>query len=149
MKTWAECLRAHAQPHGSLFTASRFIFNFPSSILFFQWFPTSKATIHCLLRSTPTHQQQLTIGWTFPIDLLLSRVPCSHFQNNPRRWDGEPCALGSYLSMVDPWYNTNISSLGSMVLKLAHMVGVASCRQQKLRQRATTRLNCALVLDCY
>lgn len=33
-----------------------------------------------------------------------------------------PCALGSYLSMVDPWYNSNIRSLGSMIPKLADMV---------------------------
>ncbi|XP_068177730.1 phosphoinositide 3-kinase regulatory subunit 6 isoform X3 [Antennarius striatus] len=32
---------------------------------------------------------------------------------------GNPCTLGSYLSMVDPWYNTNIKSLGSMIPKLA------------------------------
>ena len=33
-----------------------------------------------------------------------------------------PCALGSYLSMVDPWYNSNIRSLGCMIPKLADMV---------------------------
>lgn len=33
-----------------------------------------------------------------------------------------PCALGSYLSMVDPWYNLNIRSLGSMIPKMADMV---------------------------
>ncbi|KAM8773611.1 phosphoinositide 3-kinase regulatory subunit 6 isoform 1-T3 [Acanthopagrus schlegelii] len=32
-----------------------------------------------------------------------------------------PCALGSYLSMVDPWYNSNIRSLGCMIPKLADM----------------------------
>ncbi|KAG7485228.1 phosphoinositide 3-kinase regulatory subunit 6 [Solea senegalensis] len=31
------------------------------------------------------------------------------------------CTLGSYLSMVDPWYNCNIKSLGSMIPKLAKM----------------------------
>ncbi|XP_029367869.1 phosphoinositide 3-kinase regulatory subunit 6 isoform X2 [Echeneis naucrates] len=31
------------------------------------------------------------------------------------------CSLGSYLSMVDPWYNCNINSLGSMIPKLAMM----------------------------
>ncbi|XP_019939274.2 phosphoinositide 3-kinase regulatory subunit 6 isoform X2 [Paralichthys olivaceus] len=34
---------------------------------------------------------------------------------------GNPCSLGSYLSMVDPWYNCNIKSLGSMIPKLAKM----------------------------
>ncbi|XP_041642353.1 phosphoinositide 3-kinase regulatory subunit 6 isoform X2 [Cheilinus undulatus] len=31
------------------------------------------------------------------------------------------CTLGSYLSLVDPWYNCNIRSLGSMIPKLAEM----------------------------
>ncbi|XP_068448546.1 phosphoinositide 3-kinase regulatory subunit 6 [Clinocottus analis] len=31
------------------------------------------------------------------------------------------CTLGSYLSMVDPWYNANIRSLGSMIPKLAKL----------------------------
>ncbi|KAM7394064.1 hypothetical protein PAMP_020887 [Pampus punctatissimus] len=34
---------------------------------------------------------------------------------------GNPCTLGSYLSMVDPWYNCNIKSLGCMIPKLANM----------------------------
>ncbi|XP_059201221.1 phosphoinositide 3-kinase regulatory subunit 6 isoform X2 [Centropristis striata] len=32
------------------------------------------------------------------------------------------CNLGSYLSMVDPWYNSNINSLGCMIPKLAKMM---------------------------
>nr|XP_020513247.1 phosphoinositide 3-kinase regulatory subunit 6 [Labrus bergylta]XP_020513248.1 phosphoinositide 3-kinase regulatory subunit 6 [Labrus bergylta] len=34
---------------------------------------------------------------------------------------GKLCSLGSYLSMVDPWYNTNIKGLGCMIPKLAAM----------------------------
>uniref|UniRef100_UPI0037E8933A phosphoinositide 3-kinase regulatory subunit 6 isoform X2 n=1 Tax=Semicossyphus pulcher TaxID=241346 RepID=UPI0037E8933A len=34
---------------------------------------------------------------------------------------GNPCALGSYLSMVDPWYNSNIRGLGCMIPRLAEM----------------------------
>ncbi|XP_028316313.1 phosphoinositide 3-kinase regulatory subunit 6 isoform X2 [Gouania willdenowi] len=30
-----------------------------------------------------------------------------------------PCTVGSYLSIVDPWYNCNIKSLGAMIPKLA------------------------------
>ncbi|KAL2087094.1 hypothetical protein ACEWY4_018153 [Coilia grayii] len=30
-----------------------------------------------------------------------------------------PCSLGSYLGMVDPWYECNINSLGHMIPKLA------------------------------
>ncbi|KAL6110211.1 pik3r6 [Pungitius sinensis] len=32
------------------------------------------------------------------------------------------CTLGSYLSIVDPWYNSNIKSLGCMIPKLAKMM---------------------------
>ncbi|XP_010871299.1 phosphoinositide 3-kinase regulatory subunit 6 isoform X2 [Esox lucius] len=31
------------------------------------------------------------------------------------------CAVGSYLGMVDPWYECNVKSLGSMIPKLAKM----------------------------
>ncbi|KAM4750066.1 phosphoinositide 3-kinase regulatory subunit 6 [Anableps anableps] len=34
---------------------------------------------------------------------------------------GDSCTLGSYLSNVDPWYNSNINSLGGMIHKLAKM----------------------------
>uniref|UniRef100_A0A3Q2Q7M3 Phosphoinositide-3-kinase regulatory subunit 6 n=1 Tax=Fundulus heteroclitus TaxID=8078 RepID=A0A3Q2Q7M3_FUNHE len=34
---------------------------------------------------------------------------------------GDSCTLGSYLSDVDPWYNSNINSLGCMIHKLAKM----------------------------
>ncbi|XP_045073136.1 phosphoinositide 3-kinase regulatory subunit 6-like [Coregonus clupeaformis] len=37
-----------------------------------------------------------------------------------------PCALGSYLGMVDPWYDCNINSLGSMIPKLAKMQSKSS-----------------------
>ncbi|XP_056228898.1 phosphoinositide 3-kinase regulatory subunit 6 isoform X1 [Seriola aureovittata] len=43
-------------------------------------------------------------------------------ENHPsNQFKGNPCTLGSYLSMVDPWYNCNIKSLGSMIPKLAKM----------------------------
>lgn len=35
---------------------------------------------------------------------------------------GNPCTLGSYLGMVDPWYDSNIKSLGSIMTNLAKMV---------------------------
>ncbi|XP_020794198.2 phosphoinositide 3-kinase regulatory subunit 6 [Boleophthalmus pectinirostris] len=34
---------------------------------------------------------------------------------------GNACTLGSYLSMVDPWYSCNINNLGSTITKLAKM----------------------------
>ncbi|KAK2816859.1 hypothetical protein Q5P01_025050 [Channa striata] len=43
-------------------------------------------------------------------------------ENHPVQQSTEdPCTLGSYLSMVDPWYNCNIKSLGHMIPKLAKM----------------------------
>ena len=44
------------------------------------------------------------------------------YQENLSPSRENPCALGSYLGMVDPWYNCNINSLGSMIPKLARMV---------------------------
>lgn len=43
-------------------------------------------------------------------------------QENLHKPSTNPCTLGSYLSMVDPWYNSNINSLGCMIPKLAEMV---------------------------
>ncbi|XP_076027168.1 phosphoinositide 3-kinase regulatory subunit 6 isoform X2 [Genypterus blacodes] len=34
---------------------------------------------------------------------------------------GNPCTLGSYLGMVDPWYDSNIRSLGPVLTNLAKM----------------------------
>ncbi|KAG7242364.1 hypothetical protein INR49_023493 [Caranx melampygus] len=48
------------------------------------------------------------------ISSLKEKYPIKQFMGNP-------CTLGSYLSMVDPWYNCNIKSLGSMIPKLAKM----------------------------
>ena len=46
----------------------------------------------------------------------------SCFQENLSPAGQNPCAVGSYLGMVDPWYECNIKSLGSMIPKLAKMV---------------------------
>ena len=42
--------------------------------------------------------------------------------------DSKPCALGSYLGMVYPWYECTISSLGLMIPSLASTV-LMSCYQ--------------------
>ncbi|GAA6229729.1 phosphoinositide 3-kinase regulatory subunit 6-like [Lates japonicus] len=43
-------------------------------------------------------------------------------ENHPiSQLKGNACSLGSYLSTVDPWYNCNIKSLGSMIPNLAKM----------------------------
>ncbi|KAA8594988.1 hypothetical protein FQN60_012123 [Etheostoma spectabile] len=48
-------------------------------------------------------------------------TPISSIKENLHQSMGNPCTLGSYLSMVDPWYNSNINSLGCMIPKLAKM----------------------------
>lgn len=50
--------------------------------------------------------------------LHISSVKENHAIN---QFMGDSCTLGSYLSMVDPWYNCNIKSLGTMIPKLAKM----------------------------
>ncbi|KAM8879386.1 phosphoinositide 3-kinase regulatory subunit 6 isoform 2-T2 [Spinachia spinachia] len=46
----------------------------------------------------------------------------SSVKENLHQSKDNPCNLGSYLSMVDPWYNSNIKSLGCMLPKLAKMI---------------------------
>ncbi|XP_061130137.1 phosphoinositide 3-kinase regulatory subunit 6 isoform X3 [Syngnathus typhle] len=53
-----------------------------------------------------------------------------HFCENFQR-KHNPCTLGSYLSVVDPWYNCNISSLGCMMPKLAKMQQTNSSRSKE------------------
>ncbi|KAK1885624.1 Phosphoinositide 3-kinase regulatory subunit 6 [Dissostichus eleginoides] len=48
-------------------------------------------------------------------------TPNSSIKQSLLQPKGDPCTLGSYLSMVDPWYNSNIKSLGCMIPKLAKM----------------------------
>ncbi|CAJ1053615.1 phosphoinositide 3-kinase regulatory subunit 6 [Xyrichtys novacula] len=45
----------------------------------------------------------------------------SPINENLNRSKENLCALGSYLSTVDPWYNSNIKGLGCMIPKLAEM----------------------------
>ncbi|XP_070774618.1 phosphoinositide 3-kinase regulatory subunit 6 [Enoplosus armatus] len=55
------------------------------------------------------------------IPVCRANTPLSSVKENLHQSKGNPCTLGSYLSMVDPWYNSNIKSLGSMIPKLAEM----------------------------
>ncbi|XP_049575897.1 phosphoinositide 3-kinase regulatory subunit 6 [Syngnathus scovelli] len=54
------------------------------------------------------------------IPVCVSPTTTSSGKENFQR-KHNPCTLGSYLSVVDPWYNCNISSLGCMMAKLAKM----------------------------
>ncbi|KAM9363846.1 phosphoinositide 3-kinase regulatory subunit 6 [Symphorus nematophorus] len=55
------------------------------------------------------------------IPVCRDTTPISSVKENLYQSKGNPCTLGSYLSMVDPWYNSNIKSLGCMIPKLAAM----------------------------
>lgn len=55
------------------------------------------------------------------IPVSRAPAPLSPVRASVHQSKGNPCALGSYLSMVDPWYNSNIKSLGCMIPKLAMM----------------------------
>ncbi|KAI3353071.1 hypothetical protein L3Q82_019636 [Scortum barcoo] len=55
------------------------------------------------------------------IPVCRATTPISPVKENLHQSKGNPCTLGSYLSMVDPWYNSNIRSLGCMIPKLAEM----------------------------
>ncbi|KAM6971923.1 phosphoinositide 3-kinase regulatory subunit 6 [Aplochiton taeniatus] len=48
-------------------------------------------------------------------------MPFSPVKENLSPSRDNPCSLGAYLAMVDPWYECNIKSLGSMIPKLAKM----------------------------
>lgn len=51
---------------------------------------------------------------------LICAVPYSQVKLHQPK--GSSCTLGSYLSNVDPWYNSNVNSLGNTIHKLAKMV---------------------------
>ncbi|KAM7418921.1 hypothetical protein PAMA_016170 [Pampus argenteus] len=55
------------------------------------------------------------------IPVCTAPTPVSPVKESLHQSKGNPCTLGSYLSMVDPWYNCNIKSLGCMIPKLANM----------------------------
>ncbi|XP_054460663.1 phosphoinositide 3-kinase regulatory subunit 6 isoform X2 [Anoplopoma fimbria] len=55
------------------------------------------------------------------IPVCGATIPISSIKENLQQSKDNLCTLGSYLSMVDPWYNSNIKSLGCMIPKLAKM----------------------------
>nr|XP_046266394.1 phosphoinositide 3-kinase regulatory subunit 6 [Scatophagus argus]XP_046266401.1 phosphoinositide 3-kinase regulatory subunit 6 [Scatophagus argus]XP_046266410.1 phosphoinositide 3-kinase regulatory subunit 6 [Scatophagus argus] len=55
------------------------------------------------------------------IPVCVATTPITSVKESLHRSKGNPCTLGSYLSMVDPWYNSNIKSLGCMIPKLAEL----------------------------
>ncbi|XP_034402041.1 phosphoinositide 3-kinase regulatory subunit 6 isoform X2 [Cyclopterus lumpus] len=59
------------------------------------------------------------------IPVCQATAPISSIKENLDQSKENLCTLGSYLSMVDPWYNSNIKSLGSMIPKLAKMMNPA------------------------
>ncbi|XP_034544817.1 phosphoinositide 3-kinase regulatory subunit 6 [Notolabrus celidotus] len=55
------------------------------------------------------------------IPVCRPTTPISPSNENLNKSKENLCALGSYLSMVDPWYNSNIRGLGCMIPKIAEM----------------------------
>ncbi|XP_027873923.1 phosphoinositide 3-kinase regulatory subunit 6 [Xiphophorus couchianus] len=55
------------------------------------------------------------------IPVCPAQLPVSPVTVNLSQSTGDSCTLGSYLSNVDPWYNSNINSLGCMIHKLAKL----------------------------
>ncbi|KAG5278998.1 hypothetical protein AALO_G00105010 [Alosa alosa] len=61
---------------------------------------------------------------TAKINLQIYYIPVSDQTSSPAKENtssvaSSPCSLASYLGMVDPWYECNITSLGHMIPKLA------------------------------
>ncbi|XP_056265121.1 phosphoinositide 3-kinase regulatory subunit 6 isoform X2 [Pseudoliparis swirei] len=56
------------------------------------------------------------------IPVSEATAPIGSIKENLHQSKENLCTLGSYLSTVDPWYNSNIKSLGSMIPKLAKMM---------------------------
>ncbi|XP_071778647.2 phosphoinositide 3-kinase regulatory subunit 6 isoform X1 [Centroberyx gerrardi] len=65
------------------------------------------------------------------IPVSADPAPISPVKENFPPSKENPCSLGSYLGMVDPWYDCNIKSLGSMIPKLAKMQQANSRRQKE------------------
>ncbi|XP_072539383.1 phosphoinositide 3-kinase regulatory subunit 6 [Salminus brasiliensis] len=60
----------------------------------------------------------------------VTTQPCSPAKENVP--DSDPCALGTYLGMVDPWYECNVCSLGLMIPKLASMCDLSKPHESNL-----------------
>ncbi|XP_066518953.1 phosphoinositide 3-kinase regulatory subunit 6 isoform X2 [Hoplias malabaricus] len=61
---------------------------------------------------------------TKKINIKMFYIPVTKQPSSPSTenvLDSDLCAVGSYLSMVDPWYEFNVSSLGLTIPKLASM----------------------------
>lgn len=55
------------------------------------------------------------------IPVCKDPTPVSSVKENRHSSKRNPCALGSYLGMVDPWYDSNIKCLGSIIPNMAKM----------------------------
>uniref|UniRef100_A0A674PEL0 Uncharacterized protein n=1 Tax=Takifugu rubripes TaxID=31033 RepID=A0A674PEL0_TAKRU len=61
--------------------------------------------------------RRILLAWIYALFcevLFMSLLHFSSFRVHLLK-PSDPCSLGSYLSMVDPWYNSNIRSLGYMI----------------------------------
>lgn len=82
------------------------------------------ANAYYLLRKREARRLFLTMKVSlqfYYIPVFTAPIPASSVKEKPHPSSGDPCALGSYLSNVDPWYNCNIRSLGCTIPRLAKM----------------------------
>ncbi|XP_042341394.1 phosphoinositide 3-kinase regulatory subunit 6 isoform X2 [Plectropomus leopardus] len=83
------------------------------------------AKAYYLLRKREARRLFLTMKVNlqfYYIPVCSATAPISSNKGNLHQSKGNPCTLGSYLSMVDPWYSSNIKSLGCMIPKLAKLM---------------------------
>ncbi|XP_056136329.1 phosphoinositide 3-kinase regulatory subunit 6 [Lampris incognitus] len=89
------------------------------------------AKAYYLLRKREARRLFLTMKVNlqfYYIPVSMDLTPTSPMKENCQSSKENLCALGSYLGMVDPWYECNIKSLGSMIPKLAKMTN--TCGQK-------------------
>nr|XP_040042642.1 phosphoinositide 3-kinase regulatory subunit 6 isoform X1 [Gasterosteus aculeatus aculeatus]XP_040042643.1 phosphoinositide 3-kinase regulatory subunit 6 isoform X1 [Gasterosteus aculeatus aculeatus]XP_040042644.1 phosphoinositide 3-kinase regulatory subunit 6 isoform X1 [Gasterosteus aculeatus aculeatus] len=82
------------------------------------------AKVYYLFRKREARRLFLTMKVNlqfYYIPVCCATTPVSSTKEDLHQSKENLCTLGSYLSTVDPWYNSNIKSLGCMIPELAKM----------------------------
>ncbi|KAG9277370.1 phosphoinositide 3-kinase regulatory subunit 6 [Astyanax mexicanus] len=72
---------------------------------------------------------------TKKVNIKMFYIPVTTQPYSPNKEnvpDSNPCMMGSYLGMVDPWYEYNICSLGHMIPKFAEMCDLSKPHESNL-----------------
>uniref|UniRef100_W5KQX2 Phosphoinositide-3-kinase regulatory subunit 6 n=1 Tax=Astyanax mexicanus TaxID=7994 RepID=W5KQX2_ASTMX len=72
---------------------------------------------------------------TKKVNIKMFYIPVTTQPYSPNKEnmpDSNPCMMGSYLGMVDPWYEYNICSLGHMIPKFAKMCDLSKPHESNL-----------------